>query len=113
MPLTASWPLNVPRLVQLPGEVVPLPPDHDQGTEAELLVHSITMPVPEQVVEVVGGLPELDDELDDGDTTGTGAGAGTELEDGAATTILFATRTELVVGVGTGAATGVVENALP
>ncbi len=107
VPLTASWPLKlVPRSVQLPGEVVPLPPSHDQGTEAESLVHSIIMPLPEQV-EGVEDLPGLESELDDDDATATGA------DDGGATAILFATTTGLVVGAATGAATGVEENALP
>lgn len=79
---------------------MPLPPDHVNGTESESLVHSIIMPVPEQVVEVVGVPPELEDELGDDGATATGG----EL-DGGATTILFATRTEVVVGVATGAAT--------
>lgn len=101
VPLTASWPLKSPRSVQLPGAVVPLPPDQDQGTVSELLAHSITMPEPVQVVEPVSVSPEL--ELDDGivigvvvagdgddDTTGAATGAtasfsgattGTEVED--------------------------------
>lgn len=105
VPLTASWPLKSPRSVQLPGAVVPLPPDQDQGTVSELLAHSITMPEPVQVVEPVSVSPELELELelDDGivigvvvagdgddDTTGAATGAtasfsgattGTEVED--------------------------------
>ena len=78
---------------------MPLPPDHDQGTEAESLVHSIIMPLPEQVVEGVEDLPGLGDELDDDDGVAT---TGAALDGGGATAILFATMTELVAA---GAAT--------
>jgi len=108
VPLMASWPLNAPRSVQLPGLVVPLPPDQDQGTEAESLVHSTIMPVPEQVLGVEIPLG-FEDELDGDDATATVA----ELDDEGATASLFATKTELDVGDATGDATGVTETALP
>lgn len=112
---------------------MPLPPDQDKGTDAESLVHPITMPVPEQVVEDEEP-PELGDELDDGDATATAVELDgdatttgfelddegvtatlTELDDGEAgfTTILFATTTASGDDGATVDAAGGAGNALP